>query len=149
MTLGSHWVDPTALTQPRPAPTGWARDAVAVSAAMFDAPAADEADDARLRWVGAELRTLMAEVDPMTKLLFRGSLALLTWLGPWLVLRPGPFRRCARPQQLRILHRYERSPIGLTLLAVKAMLCIVWFEHPHAARDAHFDGDAPDAATDP
>lgn len=147
MTLDSHWVDPTALSHPRPAPTGWARDAVAVAAAMFDAPD-DEATAIRLAWVSDELRTLMADVDAMTRLVFRVSLVLLSRIGPWLVLRPWSFRRCDRAQQLRILERYERSPLGLTLLAVKAMLCIIWFEHPQAAADARFDAGCIGEATD-
>jgi len=38
------------------------------------------------------------------------------------------------------LEKMESSRFALPLLAVKAMLCIIYYEHPDAAREIGFDG---------
>jgi hypothetical protein len=40
-----------------------------------------------------------------------------------------------------VLERLERGPLSMTVLGVKAMLSLVWYEHPRSARDIGFDGD--------
>jgi hypothetical protein len=64
---------------------------------------------------------------------------LVTLLSPLLAgrLRLLP----ALPLELRIsaLGTLERR-FGEPLLAVKAMLCLLYYEHPGAARDVGFDG---------
>jgi hypothetical protein len=78
----------------------------------------------------------------------RLSLWCITWLAPLYLLRPLPLRWLRRTTQIRALERYEQGLLGLTLLAVKAWLCIIYYEHPDAAREIGFDGrcmgDTPD-----
>ena len=40
---------------------------------------------------------------------------------------------------MRALQTIEETPLSLALLGAKAILCIVYFEHPDAAREIGWD----------
>lgn len=86
--------------------------------------------EARLAEAARQLVVILGDADAGARLLFRLSLFGVVWLAPLLILRPPTFSRLAHADRLRALHRFERSPFGLSLFALKAMLCIVWFEQP-------------------
>jgi hypothetical protein len=65
---------------------------------------------------------------------------VVTWIAPLWSLLPVPLGVLGLERRARVLERWERSPFGMTLFAVKAVLSIVWCEHPDAAREMGFDG---------
>lgn len=65
---------------------------------------------------------------------------VVTWLAPLWSLLPVPLGALGLERRTRVLERWEQSPFGMTLFAVKAVLSIVWCEHPDAAREMGFDG---------
>jgi hypothetical protein len=97
---------------------------------------------ARLDWLVDELRDFVEHGGPRTELILRGGLALSTWTAPLLVGRAPPLSRLDVETRCRALDRLEHSPIGLPLLAVKAMLCILWYEHPDSMREIGIEPDA-------
>ncbi|MCA9515530.1 MAG: hypothetical protein KC635_11345, partial [Myxococcales bacterium] len=61
-------------------------------------------------------------------------------VAPWLAGRLGPLERLPVSERVAALERLERSPLGLSVFALKATLAILYFEHPDAAAEIGFDG---------
>jgi hypothetical protein len=70
-------------------------------------------------------------------------------LGPLHVSRLPPFRRLSQEQRARALERMERGPFSLAVFGAKAILCILYFEHPGPAREIGFDGSCLVSEADP
>lgn len=135
---GANWVDEDANRR-APALHGWTRDLGAVCEVLFathdGAPSAD-----RVRWVCAQTREFADAAGGKANLAFRASLLAVTWIAPLTIAKAPPLRRLRLKDRVRALKRYERSPLGLTVFALKAFTTISWFEHPESAREANFDG---------
>lgn len=97
-------------------------------------------DARRIDQLSVDLVDLLRDADTGTRVLFRLALFAVVWLAPPLAGRPPTFGRLPHADRLRALHRFERSPLGLSLFAVKAMLCIVWFEQAESLAHAGADG---------
>jgi hypothetical protein len=61
-------------------------------------------------------------------------------LAPLVILRFVSLARLPVPERARALGRLEDT-FGAPVLAVKAMLSVLYYEHPDAARFVGFDGD--------
>ena len=101
---------------------------------------------ARLDWLCAELGDFFPRVGWRSRLVFRFSLLIIGLVAPLLVFRPWPLRWIPLHKRAAALERFERSPFGMALFAVKAILCIVYFEHPEAAAEIGVDGACLDEA---
>ena len=64
---------------------------------------------------------------------------LVSRLAPLFIGRVVTLGALSLPDRIRALTRLEER-FGEPLLAVKAMLCLVYYEHPDAAREVGFDG---------
>lgn len=97
---------------------------------------------ARLAWLCAEVHDVLAHIGARARRTFRLALWALTWLAPLVVLRLPPLGRLPVRDRVRALERFERGllPQSAAVLAVKAIVCILYFEHPDAAREIGFDG---------
>lgn len=118
----------------------WLRAAHGLSEVIFegeDGPPPRE----RLDWLCAELGDFFSRVGWRSRLVFRVSLFVIGAVAPLLVLRPWPLRWHPLRRRAKALARFERSPFGMALFAVKAILCIVYYEHPDAAREIGVDSD--------
>lgn len=107
------------------------RVARAVAEAMFASEEGPPPAD-RLDWVTTELRGFLGH-SPDASRVFRICLFLVTTLGPLLSLRIG-FASRPLEERTRLLERVEKSPLSTALLGLKAVLCMLYFEHPDAAR---------------
>jgi hypothetical protein len=90
---------------------------------------------ARIDWLLRELDDFLLHGGPRVELLVRGGLALATWAAPVLVAQRPPLARLSIEDRCRALDRLEHTPAGLPLLAVKATLCILYYEHPDVMRE--------------
>jgi hypothetical protein len=45
------------------------------------------------------------------------------------------FRRLTLAERVAALRRFEAHPLGSILIALRAILCLLWYEHPGVARD--------------
>ncbi len=106
----------------------------AVAEALFFAEA-QPADPARLDWVAADLMDFMARSTGRAHLILRAALCVLTWVAPLFVFTPVPLAWLPVRRRVQALERLELSPLGPAALAVKAMLCMIWFEHPDTQRE--------------
>lgn len=90
----------------------------------------------RVDWVTSEVVDIVRHAGSRARLLFQICLWLVSLLAP---LSIGKLRRLGGldvATRIRALERLERTPRGAALvLALKALLCTVWYEHPDAARE--------------
>jgi hypothetical protein len=144
-TLDGRWLaTPAALAPYRDAtaPTrGMARDAWYVAEALFATEAGPPAP-ARLGWLVAELSDFLARIGSRARWSFRLAMWALVWFAPLRIGRLPPLARLSRAERLDALERLERAgmPQAAAIFAVKAVLCILYFEHPEAAAEIGFDG---------
>ncbi|MFO0547649.1 MAG: hypothetical protein U0271_04625 [Polyangiaceae bacterium] len=113
----------------------WLDEARAFAEALFstdDGPPPSE----RLDWLMVELADFIEQAGARTEFIMRAGLGVATWAAPPLVGNAPPLARVPVEARARALERLERSPFGLPLLAVKAILCILYYEHPDVLREA-------------
>lgn len=137
--LPSYWVDQHP-EQHSPAPTrGWQWQLYALASVLFatdDGPPPEK----RLYWVVFQVSDILGKVRGRGAFVYRLSLFVVAWLAPLMIFRLPTMRRLSFEQRVRALRRFEQSPFGLMLFAIKALLCITYYEHPDAAREIGFDG---------
>jgi len=105
------------------------RDARAFAEALFAGPEGPPPDE-RLRWLVADLADFLEQSGPRAWAVITGGLEVATWLAPPLIGKLPPLSRLSVEERCRALDKLEHSPAGLPLLAVKAILCILYYEHP-------------------
>jgi hypothetical protein len=116
------------------------RAAVRALAATLFATEEGPPDGARLDWLLDDLDDFLGRSGPRARGLFGLCVRAITWVAPWRVGALGPFESLDEPTRTRALERMERGPLGLAVFGAKAILCIVWYEHPDVARGAGYDG---------
>ena len=136
----SHWVHHSASDDAPPV-RGWLRDLAGIAEVLY-ADDVGPPDRSRIRWLCARTEELTAAVGGKAALVFRVGVFATNWVAPVLIMRAPPLWRLPYTDRLLALKRYEASPLGLSLFAVKAFLGISWFEHPDVAREVNFDGQA-------
>ncbi len=94
----------------------------------------------RLDWLIEDIDDFMALTGTRGKLVFRLCLFAVSLIAPLLIFRFLPYRFLSSESRSRGLERMERSPFGLAVFGAKAILCIVYYEHPDAARMIGYDG---------
>ena len=137
--LPSHWAANAALGAEHARPRGWTKNIYAVAEALFTTEEGPPPDE-RLCWLCAEVRDFVARIGWRARFLYRLSLFILIWVAPIIVLRPIPGRWGSLERRIRLFNRIEHSVLGAPALAVKAILCINYYEHPDSAREIGFDG---------
>jgi hypothetical protein len=94
----------------------------------------------RLDWLCDELDDFFAHAGGRALFVFRLCMLAISVLAPLLCMRLPPFRGLPREDRFRALERMERSALALAVFGAKTTLCIVYYEHPDAARAIGFDG---------
>lgn len=118
--------------------TGWRRGVMSLAEALFSRPAPPPAS--RLRWAADDLADFLEHSGGRSRVVFHACRLATTWLAPLHVAALPPLGRLAVPERVRALSAMERGPLGMAVLGVKAMLSMVWYEHPDSAAEIGFDG---------
>lgn len=118
---------------------GARRVAVAIAGTLFarddGAPPVD-----RLTWLGDDLNHFFAHAGTRSRSVFLLCITAIDLLAPLLIGRLGRFSSLPPEARAAALTRFEESPLALAFFGAKAALCIVWYEHPAAAREVGYDG---------
>lgn len=143
----AHLALPTSLHRPR---------AIAAALAVAECLYVSESGPpppARLTWLGRELDDFLERIGPDARTSYLAGVLLVSLLAPLLSGSVTPLRRMSLDRRTKALDRMDSSFASGLLLAVKAMLCIIYYEHPDAAASIGFDGQCmlagQPAATDP
>jgi hypothetical protein len=94
-------------------------------------------DAARIAWVCADFRDFCSRASGRGRMIMLLSVWFLTWIAPFFVGRLSPLESLSIEKRAEALERVEASFLGFTALAPKAMLCMMWFEHPDTQRETH------------
>lgn len=94
----------------------------------------------RLEWAVDELGDFMSHAGARARFVLRLSFMTVGYMAPLLVARIGPLDRLPLDCRIRALERLEKSPFGLALLAAKAIVCVLYYEHPSVARSIGHHG---------
>jgi hypothetical protein len=115
------------------------RRVAAVAEALFhDGERAPDA--ARVAWLAGDVAHFLAASTGRARALFGLCLWVVTWLGPPLALALPPLGRLGHARRVAVLERMERGPLAFAFLGVRALLCMMWYEHPDSAREVRYDG---------
>lgn len=113
----------------------------AFAEALFSTP--DGAPPAgRLDWLTAELDDYLDKAGARARLVFGLSLFAVAWVAPLLIFKWPTLTRLDRLTRIRALERMEASFLSAAVLAVKAFLCVVYYEHPDVQREVGHVGHA-------
>lgn len=111
----------------------------AMAEAVFSTEAGPP-DAERIAWLSLEIEDLLARSGARTRWLLRVAVFVVGLLAPLFVGRLPPLGRLEVRERARALKRLETSSFGAPVLAVKALLCVLYYEHPQAALEVGFDG---------
>lgn len=108
----------------------------ALAEALFDRGAGVPAD--RLEWVLADLGDFLGRAGHKTRTFFLITLALVEWL-PLFMGRFGRMSRLSPAARVDYLSRLDASPLAPLLALPKAMVSLVYYEHPEALAETGYD----------
>jgi hypothetical protein len=111
------------------------RDTQAVAEAMFAGEGGPPPAE-RIRWLCDDFDDFIERAGPRSELILGGAVFAATWLAPVALGKRPPLARLSIEERVEALDRLEKTPAGLPLLALKAILCTIYFEHAEAQREA-------------
>jgi hypothetical protein len=117
---------------------GMRANARALAETLFTTPEGPPPAE-RLDWLVEDADDFVAHAGTRARLVLWLCLTAISALAPLFVLRLGPFRWHSPQLRTRALERMEQSALGLAVFGAKAILCIVYYEHPDAARTTGYD----------
>lgn len=106
----------------------------AFAEALFSTEAGPPSSD-RMNWLMREMKDYLQRAGPAARLIFGLALFAVAWLAPLFVYRLPTLRSLEVPQRVEALTRMEESFASAPVLAVKAFLCVVYYEHPDVQRE--------------
>jgi hypothetical protein len=114
----------------------------ALGATLFRSAAGPVPAD-RLDWLCRDLDHFFRQAGPRARFVYQLCLLGISVLAPLLVLRPPPFRRLRDDLRVTALSRLETSPFGLALFGARALISIVYYEHPVPAKSIRHEEHSP------
>jgi hypothetical protein len=134
----SYWENAMSNSEPELELNFWLRRLGVIAEAVF---ASDHAllDSQRLRWLLAEIKDFTERAGPRARFVIVLSTLAVSVLAPLLSRRFCSLLKFAPRERIRALERLEASALCAPLIAVKALLAVIYYEHPDAQRDVGFD----------
>lgn len=104
----------------------------------------------RIDWLLVEFEDFLTLAGSRARLILRAALFAVTVLAPLFVLSLPPLRSLPLAKRVLALERMEASFASAAVLAVKAFLCVLYYEHPEVQAAVGFVGTGhPSAAKEP
>lgn len=97
---------------------------------------------ARMDWLMKEMDDYLQRAGPGARFIFGISLLVVGWLAPLMIRRIPTLKSLEVADRVRALTRMEESFAAAPVLAVKAFLCVVYYEHPEVQREVGHVGPA-------
>lgn len=95
---------------------------------------------ARINWLVDEAEDFLREAGRGATRSIKLLIVLVACLAPWLAMRPTALRNMPLELRVRVLDRMEKGLTGALIVALKASLCILYYEHPDVEAEIGFDG---------
>ncbi len=106
----------------------------AFAEALFSSEAGAPPEE-RIDWLMTEMEDYLERAGPSARFIFRFSLVVVSLIAPLLIGHLQPLRGLSVGERVRALTRMEASFASAPVLAVKAFLCVVYYEHPDVQRE--------------
>lgn len=97
---------------------------------------------ARIDWLMVEMDDYLLRAGPAARFVFGLSLWVVTLLSPVFIRRLPTLASLDVPERIDALTHMEESFASAPVLAVKAFLCVVYYEHPDVQREVGHVGPA-------
>lgn len=127
------------VRDPVPVSPSLLRHARAVAEALFSSESGSPPVE-RMEWLQREVADFLGRTGLFSRLILRLCLFVVVVLAPLMIGRFRQLPSLEMKERCRALDRLDHSFLSPALLACKAILCILYFEHPDAAREVGFDG---------
>ena len=88
---------------------------------------------ARLDWLVREYADFMSRAPAKGRFLFSMATVVISFFAPVLIGKLPPFSKLSFSDRIRALRKLESRPIGKVLIPLRAILCLIYYEHPEAA----------------
>jgi hypothetical protein len=92
-------------------------------------------DRARIDWLIEDFRDFLGRAGGNARLVLWACLLACHWLAPLFIRRLPTLADLSIEERAVALERVERSSFGPIVLGPKAILCLLWFEHPDTQRE--------------
>lgn len=94
----------------------------------------------RLDWLCDDFDDFLEQAGPRSELVLKGALFVATWIAPLAIRRRPPLSRLPARERCDALEAVEQTQVGLPILALKAVLCSIYYEHPDSLAEIDVDG---------
>lgn len=94
----------------------------------------------RVSWLCDDLDHFFAHAGVRARAMYGLCLLGIGLMAPLLIGRLPPLRSLSFDDRARALETLEKSPFALAVFGAKALLCIVYYEHPEVAARVGHDG---------
>ncbi len=111
----------------------------ALAKGLFDTGAG--IPEQRLDWMLQDADAFLSAAGPKTGTLFASVMVALESMPVLLGEGPRRFSKLSPQAQARCLERLERSRLSMLIALPKAVLGLVYYEHPDASAETGYDGD--------
>jgi hypothetical protein len=96
----------------------------------------------RIDWLMGQMDDYLGRAGSRAQFIFTLSVFVVAWLAPIFVGRFPTIRGLDLETRVKALTKMEESFAGAPVLAVKAFLCVVYYEHPEVQREVGHVGHA-------
>lgn len=93
----------------------------------------------RMDWFITDVDDFVAHLNLRARWLFLLCIYAVSVLAPLLAGRFGMLASLPLPARIHALEAFEQTPAALALFAARAIVSLVYYEHPDAAREIHWD----------
>lgn len=93
----------------------------------------------RMTWFLDDLDDFVAHLNTRARWLFRLCLFAVTWVAPLVSGRLSRLSRLSLAERIEALDALERTPASLALFGARAVVSLVYYEHPDAAAEIGWD----------
>lgn len=101
---------------------------------------------ARIAWLRAELDDFLGRATPLVRLVFTLGSLVVALVAPLLAGALPPLGRLPLERRIEALEALERRKLAIVLTGMRAILCLLYYEHPDAANDVGIDTVGPPGA---
>lgn len=116
----------------------------AIAEAVFATPQGAPPAE-RVSWAAREVDDILFCAGRRPRVLLRLMVAAIALLAPLFARRLRGLSRLTVEERVAALERMEKSGLAAApVMAVKAILCVVYYEHPDSAREVGWSGCTPD-----
>ena len=89
----------------------------------------------RMDWLMGEIDALWDRAGARSAGFYKLALILVNLLAPLMIGKLSPLWALPLEERVRALTRMEHSPLAAVVLASKAVICIIYYEHPDSAKE--------------